>query len=103
MKIPSILISAFLLVGCASSHQHASLTAQQAKSLAIRLANDKAFALYHCQPFQDGQPAHFVAGHWIWTDQQGFGHGDVQAKVELAADGSTHDVDVQLFDSTNLF
>jgi hypothetical protein len=101
MKISCIIISAFLLVGCASSRPSASLTAEQAKSLAMRLANDKAFTLYHCQPFRDGQPAHFVAGHWIWTDQQGFGHGDVQATVELAADGSTHSVDVQLLDSKN--
>ena len=103
MKRSCIIISAFLLVGCASSRQIASLTAEQAKSLAIRLANEKAFALYHCQPFRDGQPPHFKAGHWIWTEQQGFGHGDIQATVELAADGSTHDVDVQLFDSRLLF
>ena len=101
MKILSTIISAFLLVGCSRSHQSAALTAEQARSLAIKLANDKALALYHCQPFLDGQPAQFVAGHWIWTSRQGFGHGDVHAKVELAADGSTHDVDVKLFENTN--
>jgi hypothetical protein len=101
MKISSIIISACLLVGCTGSRQSASLTAEQARSLAIKLANDKALALYHCQPFRDGQPAQFVAGHWIWTGRQGFGHADVQATVELAEDGSAHNVDVKLFDSTN--
>jgi hypothetical protein len=99
MKISCIIISAVLLVGCAGPRQSASLTAEQAKSIAIRLANDKALALYHCQPFRDGQPAHFVAGHWIWTDEQGFGLGDIQTSVELAADGLTHGIDVQLLDN----
>jgi len=67
----------------------------------MRLANDKAFTLYHCQPFRDGQPARFVSGHWVWVTQQGFGHSDFQATVELATDGSTNNVDLQLFDSQN--
>jgi len=62
----------------------ASLTAEQAKAAAMRLANDQAFSLYHCRPFHDGQPAQFVAGHWLWVEQQGFGHSDIQATVELA-------------------
>ena len=103
MKISAVIICAFLLVGCASSPQSASLTAEQAKTLAMRLANDKAATVYHCQPFRDGQPAHFVAGHWVWTDLQGFGRGDIQATVELAADGSTHTVDLKLLDNANLF
>ncbi len=84
---------------CASSRQSASLTGARAKSLAIRLANAKAFALYQCQPFRDGQPAHFVDGRWVWTHEQGYGSGDIEATVELAADGSTRSVDVQLLDS----
>ena len=102
MKISCIIISAFFLVGCANSRPGASLTADQARSLAIQLANDQAFTLYHCRPFRDGRPAHFEAGHWVWTDQQGFGHADVQATVELAPDGSTNNVDVHFLDSKNL-
>jgi len=99
MKISCIIISALLLVGCASKPHSASLTAEQAKSAAMRLANDKASAFYHCQPFRDGKPAQFVAGHWVWVGRQGYGHGDFQATVELAADGSTNNVDLQLCDS----
>jgi hypothetical protein len=80
-----------------------SLTAEQAKALAIRLANDKASTLYHSQPFGAGQPAQFVTDHWLWAAQQGFGSGDIQARVELAADGSTNSVNLQLFDSKNIF
>lgn len=101
MKILCIIVSTFLLAGCASSRQSASLTAEQAESLAMRLANDKALTLYHGQPFRDGQPAHFAGGHWIWTDEQGYGSGDIEAIVELAANGSTNSVDVKLFDSKN--
>jgi len=84
-----------------TAEKSASLTAEQAKTVAMRLANDKAFTLYHRQPFRDGQPARFVAGQWVWVDLQGLGHGDIQATVQLAADGSTNSVDLKLLDSQN--
>ena len=99
MKILSIIFCALLLVGCASSHQSASLTPDQARTLAIRLANDRAATVYQFQPFRDGQSAHLVAGHWVWAGRQGFGRGDLQVTVELAADGSTNDVALLLLDS----
>jgi hypothetical protein len=104
MKTPFVIVLAVILVGCKSSRQSASLTADQAKTLAMSLANDKAATLYHSQPFVAGQHAQFefVSGHWLWVAQQGFGHGDIQARVELAADGSTNSVNLQLFDSQNI-
>jgi uncharacterized protein YcfL len=99
MKISHVIFFALLLVGCTSTHQSASLTADQATIVAMRLANEKASTIYHCQPFRNGQPAHLVAGHWIWIDQQGYGQADIQARVELAANGSTHNVDLQLLDN----
>jgi hypothetical protein len=101
MKTSLIIVLALLLVGCESSRQSASLTRAQATSIAMRLANDKASTLYQHRPFVTGQPAQIVAGHWLWVAQQGFGHGDIQATVELAKDGSTNKVDIQLFDSQN--
>jgi len=101
MKISLIAVLAFILVGCESPQQSTSLTTQQATATAMRLANDKAFALYQHQPFVVGQPAQFIAGHWLWVSRQGFGSGDIQASVELAKDGSTNKVDLQLFDSKN--
>jgi hypothetical protein len=103
MKTSLIVILAFILVGCESSRQSASLTTEQATTTAIRLANDKASTLYQQQPFVAGQSAQFVAGHWHWVARRGFGRGDIQATVELAADGSTNSVDLQLFDSQNIF
>jgi hypothetical protein len=99
MKTSLILVLAFILVGCESSRRSASLTAEQATTVAMRLANEKASTLYQHQPFVAGQPAQFVAGRWLWVARQGFGHGDIQATVELAADGSTNSVGLQLFDS----
>ena len=101
MKTSLILVLAFILVGCESSRQSASLTTEQATTTAIRLANDKASTLDQHQPFAAGQPAQFVAGHWLWIARQGFGRSDIQATVELAADGSTNSVSLQLFDSQN--
>ena len=94
-----LLSSLLLLVGCAGTHPGATLTAPAARLAAIRLANDQAFTVYHCQPFQAGPAAQFVNGRWLWVRSQGFGLGDIQATVELAADGSTNQVKLQLFDS----
>jgi hypothetical protein len=102
-QLASFVVMTLLLVGCASTRPNTSLTAEQAKAIAMRLANDQADILYHCRPFHDGQPARFVAGHWLWVERQGFGLSDFQATVELAADDSTHKVDLQLLDSQNLF
>ena len=103
MKTSLVVVLAFVLVGCKSSPQSVSLTTERATTLAMRLANDKAFTLYQRQPFADGQPARMVSGHWLWVARQGFGHGDIQARVELAMDGSTNHVDLQLFHSENIF
>src|ERR1035437_613240 len=101
MKTSLIIALALVLVGSESARQSTSLTTDQATTTAIRLANDKASTLYQRQPFVAGQPAQFVAGHWLWVARQGFGHSDIQATVELAADGSTNSVSLQLFDSQN--
>jgi hypothetical protein len=102
MKTSLILVLAFILVGCVSSRQSALLTTEQATTIAMRLANDKASRLYQHKPFVTGRSAQFVAGHWLWVAQQGFGLGDIQVRVELAADGSTNSVDLQLFENQNI-
>src|SRR5215471_4646482 len=99
MKTASIITLAFLLAGCVSSRERASLSAEQAAAQAVHLANDKAFTLYQRRPFQPGPPAQFVAGHWIWSDRRGVGRGDMEATVELATDGTPRNVDVTLLDS----
>ncbi len=99
MRTPVIIIFALILAGCASSPKSPPLTAAQAQALAVRLANDKADALFHHRPFQASRPAQFAAGHWVWTERCGVGLADYQASVELATDGSTNSVDVQLLDN----
>src|SRR5580658_4726383 len=99
MKVSYAAVFALFVVGCTSTHQGGPLTAQQATIVATQLANDKASKLYHCQPFRVGQLAKFVDGRWICVRYQGVGRGDIQATVELALDGSTNNVDLQLFDS----
>jgi hypothetical protein len=96
MKTFRIIGLALLLVGCISKPPTATLTAEEAKTLAIRLANEKAAVTYHSQPFHDGKPPSFVAGHWTWSQ---LGTDDIEATVELAADGSTNSVNIiQLVD-----
>ena len=89
-------ILVFFVVGCTSTQPTISLTKEQAKTIAMQLANDKADLLYHCRPFQNGEPAQLVAGHWIWIGRQGIGNDDIDARVELAADGSTNNVDCKV-------
>ena len=83
------------------SQQGIPLTPEQAKTLALRLANDAAATLFNGQPFQDGQSARLIGGRWVWTDIRGFGHADIQATVELAVDGSTNHVDLQILVNEN--
>jgi hypothetical protein len=97
MKTTCIVIFAFFLVGCTSTHQSATLTPEQAKTIAIQLANNTASTLYKCQPFHDGQPAAFVSGHWVWRELV---PGDYEATVQLAADGSTNSVAINILSET---
>jgi hypothetical protein len=83
------ILLALTLVGCESSRQSASLTPEQVENMATRLANEKADTMYHRQPFHDGQSPNFVAGHWVWRQ---LSPGDLEATVDLAADGSTNSV-----------
>ena len=99
MRVSAIIFLGLLLVGCKSPQQNPSLTSIQATDLSLRLANDKADAVFHHRPFQDGKPAEFVTGKWVWTDDSGVALLDYQACVKIAADGSTNSVDVQLLDN----
>jgi hypothetical protein len=103
MKTLHVTALALLLVGCSTSTPRtASLTADRAATIARQLANEKAHALYACQPFGDSQPARFVEGHWVWQERRAHGPADLEATVELAADGSPRRVDVTLLDSRGI-
>ena len=102
MKTSLLLVLVFVVVSCTNSQRSTPLTAEQATITAVRLANEKASTLFHQQPFVAGHPADFVGGRWLWLARQGFGRSDIQATVELARDGSTNSVDVQLFNSETL-
>lgn len=76
------------------------MSAEDAGKVSLQLANDKADTVYHHRPFQSSQPAHYEAGRWVWTDGHGVGKLDFEAKVELAANGSTNNVDIRVLDDT---
>jgi hypothetical protein len=100
MKWVSGIVIGILLAGCSTSTPRTpSLTADRASLVAQRLANEKAQSLYQCQPFADGSPARFVGGRWVWHDRRAYGLYDLEATVELAADGSARSVDVILLDA----
>lgn len=103
MKSLEVIALGFLLVGCSTTTPHTgSLTGDKAAAIARKLANEKAHALYDCKPFGDARPARFVHGYWIWNERRARGAVDIEATVELAADGSTRSVDVILLDSRNI-
>ena len=93
MKTLSFVFVMLFLAGCTSMRPSASLSAGQATALAVQLANDKASTICHRKPFLDGQPAAFVSGRWTWRE---LAPGDVEATVELAADGSTNSVAINI-------
>jgi uncharacterized protein YcfL len=100
MKISWFIILALALVGCSSTPQTTTpstgLTSLQATTLAMQLANEKAAAAYNSRPFTKQEPILFLQGRWLWIGREGYGQGDIQARVELAADGSTNSVALQL-------
>jgi len=97
MQTSLIAVLGFLLIGCTSTRPGAPLTAEQAKAVAMRVANDKSSVICHRKPFHDGQPATFASGHWQWRE---LAPGDVEATVELAADGSTNSVAINILSET---
>ena len=100
MRTSCIALFALLLVGCSTSTQQSTgLTQEQAQRLAVQLANDKASTVHHCQPFRSGQAARLEKGRWVWFERQGYGYGEFEATVELAANGSTNSVNLQFLDN----
>ena len=89
-----------MLGGCSTTVPRTStLTADQARSLAQQLANEKAQTLYNCQPFRNSPPAQFIQGHWSWRHLQAQGLGDFEGTVEFAASGAEPKVRVVWLDS----
>jgi hypothetical protein len=89
MRTKYLLPFAAFLAGCSSTPtQTATLTSDKAGSLAQQFANEKAQTLYHCQPFQRAKPAQLIEGHWVWSQIQGQGKSDLEAKVEFKANGA---------------
>ena len=79
------------------------MSSTQAKTLAQQLANDEAFTRYGCRPFHDGQTPRFEQGRWVWSDRHGYGKGDLEASVMIAADGSTHEVNFDVLTNELLY
>jgi uncharacterized lipoprotein YmbA len=97
MKARYLILLALALVGCSAAKPHTSImTAEQANNFARKLANEKAQALYGCQPFRDGPMVQFVRGYWVWHDRRGQGNADVEATVKFAGDGTEPNVKVAL-------
>jgi len=104
MKSLRIIALGLLFVGCSSAPPRpVALTADRATLLACQLANQEALTLYDCQPFSDGSPARFVQGRWVWGERRGWGYGDIEASVTLAADGSKPAIEVTYVQSTVLW
>lgn len=111
MKAATLILFGLLLAGChgtsappATPPPHTAafplfqpMTADQARLLARKLANEQAHARYGARPFWNGAPARFEQNQWIWSDFRGCGRGDMQATVRLTPDGAPLSVDVRLW------
>jgi len=103
MKTRHLVTLLIMVAGCGpTATRTGQLTADAAGSLAQRLANGKAQALYNCQPFRKTSPAQFLEGHWRWHQSSGLGLGDVEAAVEFGPDGAKPTVTVTRLDSLPL-
>jgi hypothetical protein len=86
-------------LGSGTTPRSTSLTAEQAGALALQLANEKAQALYNCQPFRNGPPAELVQKKWVWHDRRTQGAVDIEASVRFGLDGAHPDVEITPLDS----
>lgn len=73
----------------------AILTAEEARSKARDIANEKAKELYDCEPFGDG-PVSLDETGWVWSERRAYGRADIEARVSFAPDGSAPNVAVRL-------
>ena len=102
------ILLTFVFVGCLVL-QGAQLTANQAKALAVQLADEKFATIWHVEKtsiFKTNTPSygmgatlvttnHFVDDHWVidlYTSQPDH---QFEAHIELAADGSTNQTTVR--------
>lgn len=97
MKTAMVFLFAFVFIGCGNPPKKAALTAEEAKTLAAKLAYEKAIETYHYNMFNTNfcPEAHLANGRWIWRNAGGHGAGAYYAVVELALDGSTNSVSVK--------
>jgi hypothetical protein len=102
MSARRLILFALLLSGCSSLPHTGNLSVEQATSLAVKLANEQAQAIYHFQPFRDGPSAVFVQGQWFWSDLKAQGQLDVEGSVRFPADGANPSVRVILLDNQPL-
>jgi len=100
-KLLSIaILTLFCGAGCATkTKQIPPLTSNQAKIIAVQLANDEARKSYNCQPFKNDQPIVFRDNKWLWSSIVACGHCDVEAEIEIAASGTTNHILLQLLDN----
>ena len=104
MKLLPFIASVFLLFGCSTTPHHSQrLSVAEAKALAPQLANDAAFTRYGCRPFHDGQSPRLEQGRWVWSGRYGYGKGDLEALVMIAADGSTHEINFDVLTNELLY
>ena len=98
MKAVGLIAWLLFMTGCGDlgPRPTPALNGEQASSLARQLANERAAALYQCQPFRSGLPTRFEEGRWQWRDRRAYGQGDLEARVSFAADGSKRAVEVLL-------
>jgi hypothetical protein len=95
-----LLWSVVLLAGCSSPRApRAVLTAEEASLRARTLANEAARTRYGMEPYFNGPRAKRVGDQWVWSDRRACSHGDMEATVRLASDGSPRTVQVNFLDS----
>ncbi len=100
MRLCFFIALAVALIGCSGGKPRGTaLNAQQANSLALRLANEKAQAVLNIEPFRPDPSAQVLQGRWVWNERRGLGFTDVEAIVSFAPDGSDPIVSVVLLDT----
>jgi hypothetical protein len=93
--LASLLVAIFL--STAFAHAESQLSAEQARELATRLANEECQRRFDSSPFKATTAiAHLINGRWHWNASAGFTRADLVADVCFSLSGERPSVVVEL-------
>jgi hypothetical protein len=95
--IPIIILFIALIFGI---DRYFRLSSNEARALALHLANRESQVKFKLEPFQDQTHTRFEDGRWLWSGSSGVGNADLRAEVSFDAYGRNPKTKLWIMTST---